>query len=111
MIKPSELANISKIPDKLTMMSYLSQLYECFRREIPANNPRNSRDFGNNMESIPEDEKQTMEKLGQMAAKTKRKRKSRENNANDTKEDIDQLLKVNSSLDLRNFCPVNRVCP
>ena len=48
------------------------------------------------MESIPEDEKATMVTLGQMAAKkAARKRKSRENNANnDTKEDIDQLLKV-----------------
>ena len=44
----SELANVSKIPDKLTMMSYLSQIYECFKREIPA---------ATHMETIPEDEK------------------------------------------------------
>ena len=30
-----ELAS-SKNPDKLTMMSYLSQIYEAFRKEIPA---------------------------------------------------------------------------
>ena len=94
-MKPSELADFSKIPDKLTMMSYLSQLYDCFRREIPANNHATSSNC-QNMESIPEDEKATMVTLGQMAAKkAARKRKSRENNANnDTKEDIDQLLKV-----------------
>ena len=34
-IKATELADITKVPDKLTMMSYLSQVYDCFRREIP----------------------------------------------------------------------------
>ena len=90
LMKASELADVSKIPDKLTMMSYLSQIYECFRREIPVKN---------NMETIPEEEKMT---LGQMAAKKaakKRKNHSRshekiENNQNDTKEDIETLLKA-----------------
>ena len=36
-IKATELADVTKIPDKLTMMSYLSQVYDCFRREIPHN--------------------------------------------------------------------------
>ena len=31
-----ELADTTRKPDKLTMMSYLSQIYEMFRREIPA---------------------------------------------------------------------------
>ena len=31
-----ELADTKRKPDKLTMMSYLSQIYEMFRREIPA---------------------------------------------------------------------------
>ena len=31
-----ELADTTRKPDKLTMMSYLSQIYELFRREIPA---------------------------------------------------------------------------
>ena len=31
-----ELADMTRKPDKLTMMSYLSQIYEMFRREIPA---------------------------------------------------------------------------
>ena len=31
-----ELADTTRKPDKLTMMSYLSQIYEIFRREIPA---------------------------------------------------------------------------
>ena len=31
-----ELADTTRKPDKLTMMSYLSQIYETFRREIPA---------------------------------------------------------------------------
>ena len=31
-----ELADKTRKPDKLTMMSYLSQIYELFRREIPA---------------------------------------------------------------------------
>jgi hypothetical protein len=90
-IKPSELADVTKIPDKLTMMSYLSQLYDCFRREIPAST---AAEAGANMESIPEEE----QTLGQMVAKkAARKRRSRENNlaGNDTKEDIDQLLKAN----------------
>lgn len=87
-MKPSELADVSKIPDKLTMMSYLSQIYECFRREIPAAPPNNH----NNMESIPEEDKLT---LGQIVAKkAAKKRRSRENTNNDTKEDIDQLLKA-----------------
>ena len=34
-IKATELADVTKVPDKLTMMSYLSQVYDCFRREIP----------------------------------------------------------------------------
>ena len=33
-----ELADIRRIPDKLTMMSYLSQTYELFRKDIPALN-------------------------------------------------------------------------
>ena len=33
-----ELADIRRVPDKLTMMSYLSQVYECFRKDIPALN-------------------------------------------------------------------------
>merc|ERR1712080_128468 len=31
-----ELADTTRTPDRLTMMSYLSQIYEMFRREIPA---------------------------------------------------------------------------
>ena len=93
LMKACELADVTKIPDKLTMMSYLSQIYECFRREIPASS--------NNMETIPEEEKMT---LGQMAAKksanSKKRQKHRENqhkfenNHNDTKEDIETLLKA-----------------
>ena len=68
------------------MMSYLSQLYECFRREIPAAISQN------NMDVILEDEKLT---IGQVVAKkAAKKRRSRENTNNDTKEDIDQLLKA-----------------
>jgi hypothetical protein len=37
-IPAGELADIRRIPDKLTMMSYLSQVYDCFRRDIPALN-------------------------------------------------------------------------
>ena len=37
-IPASELADLRRIPDKLTMMSYLSQVYECFRKDIPAVN-------------------------------------------------------------------------
>ena len=37
-IPPHELADVHRIPDKLTMMSYLSQVYECFRKDIPAVN-------------------------------------------------------------------------
>ena len=67
----SELADVTKIPDKLTMMSYLSQLYECFRREIPASS---AAEAGANMESIPEEE----QTLGQMVArKAAKKRRSR----------------------------------
>ena len=67
----SELADVTKIPDKLTMMSYLSQLYDCFRREIPAST---AAEAGANMESIPEEE----QTLGQMVAKkAARKRRSR----------------------------------
>jgi hypothetical protein len=33
-----ELADIRRVPDKLTMMSYLSQVYDCFRKDIPALN-------------------------------------------------------------------------
>ena len=66
-----ELADVTKIPDKLTMMSYLSQLYDCFRREIPAST---AAEAGANMESIPEEE----QTLGQMVAKkAARKRRSR----------------------------------
>ena len=53
------------------MMSYLSQLYDCFRREIPAST---AAEAGANMESIPEEE----QTLGQMVAKkATRKRRSR----------------------------------
>ena len=70
-ILSSELADVTKIPDKLTMMSYLSQLYDCFRREIPAST---AAEAGANMESIPEEE----QTLGQMVAKkAARKRRSR----------------------------------
>ncbi len=88
-IKPSELADISKIPDKLTMMSYLSQIYECFRREIP-----NTIKESGNMESIAEEER--LMTLGQMVAKKATAKKSRrsKSESNDTKEDIDQLLKA-----------------
>ena len=37
-IPAGELGDIRRIPDKLTMMSYLSQVYECFRKDIPAVN-------------------------------------------------------------------------
>ena len=37
-IPAGELGDIRRIPDKLTMMSYLSQIYECFRKDIPAVN-------------------------------------------------------------------------
>jgi hypothetical protein len=37
-IPAGELADLRRIPDKLTMMSYLSQVYECFRKDIPAIN-------------------------------------------------------------------------
>ena len=63
----AELADVTKIPDKLTMMSYLSQLYECFRREIPASS---AAEAGANMESIPEEEN-----LGQMVAKKAAKKR------------------------------------
>ena len=70
-ILSSELADVTKIPDKLTMMSYLSQLYDCFRREIPAST---AAEAGANMESIPEEE----QTLGQrVAKKAARKRRSR----------------------------------
>ena len=49
------------------MMSYLSQLYECFRREIPASS---AAEAGANMESIPEEEN-----LGQMVAKKAAKKR------------------------------------
>ena len=31
-----ELADLTRKPDRLAMMSYLSQIYECFKKEIPA---------------------------------------------------------------------------
>jgi len=46
-IPAHELADVRRIPDKLTMMSYLSQVYECFRKDIPA---------VNRMSSVGEDE-------------------------------------------------------
>ena len=67
-ISAGELADVTKIPDKLTMMSYLSQIYECFKREIPASTTVQ-------METIPEDEKIS---LGQIVAK--KAAKKRKNN-------------------------------
>ena len=87
-ISAGELADVTKIPDKLTMMSYLSQIYECFKREIPAS-------MTIQMETIPEDEKISLGQIvAKKAAKKRKNRENRENNQNDTKEDIETLLKA-----------------
>jgi hypothetical protein len=95
-MKATELANTSKIPDKLSMMSYLSQVYECFRKDIPTNGQREAM-----MEGIVEDAEdelvhKTAKKggisMGQMVARKANKKRRSKESQNDTKEEVDQLL-------------------
>ncbi len=97
-MKASELADITKIPDKLTMMSYLSQIYECFKRDIPASKI---------LEGITEDDEVKLN-IGQMVAKkASKKRRSKENQMDlllagespltNNKENVSETARMNRS--------------